>query len=162
MGDNRAEDELCTKKDCSLCAIIRGSYDIDKTGMWLHGLVHILGYVADVNLTGTKHNFSRFGAGIYTSACSSSETLFFPPFSDGRATNLYNRGRRLLQGHCLVFQDSIPRSPPERRRVREPSHVIPYRHLRKFTQIGLSLCEYCGTPRFHAVSLTVIFSFSSA
>jgi len=57
LGDNRTEDELCSKKDCSLCAIIRDSYDVGKTG--------------------SKHNFSRFGPGIYTSACSSKADDYF-------------------------------------------------------------------------------------
>jgi len=87
LGDNRTEDELCNKKKCSLCAIIRDSYDVDKTGMWPYGLVHILDFVADMNLVGSKHGFSRFGPGIYTSACSSSETLSPPPASDDRVAN---------------------------------------------------------------------------
>jgi len=33
LGDKRTKDALCSKKECSLCAIIRDSYDIDKTGM---------------------------------------------------------------------------------------------------------------------------------
>ena len=33
LGDKWTNDQLCTKKDCSLCGIIRGSYDIDKTGV---------------------------------------------------------------------------------------------------------------------------------
>jgi len=57
LGDTWTKDELCSKKDCSLCAIIRDSFDIDKTG--------------------TKHNWSRFGAGIYTSACSSKADDYF-------------------------------------------------------------------------------------
>jgi len=57
LGDTRVKDELCTKKECSLCAIIRHSFDIEKTG--------------------SKHSFSRFGPGIYTSACSSKADDYF-------------------------------------------------------------------------------------
>ena len=32
LGDNRTEDQLCSKSDCSLCAIIHDLFDISKTG----------------------------------------------------------------------------------------------------------------------------------
>lgn len=49
--------------------------------------MHILDFVADMNPVGTKHGFSRFGPGIYTSACSSSKTPFLPPFPNDCITN---------------------------------------------------------------------------
>lgn len=33
LGDRRTEDALCSKRECSLCAIIRNSFDVSKTGM---------------------------------------------------------------------------------------------------------------------------------
>ena len=33
LGDTRIKDELCTKKKCSLCAIIRDSFDVERTGI---------------------------------------------------------------------------------------------------------------------------------
>ncbi|KAI0080962.1 ADP-ribosylation [Panus rudis PR-1116 ss-1] len=41
----------CKLSGCSLCAIVRDSFDVNKCG--------------------NKHKFSRFGKGIYTSSCSS-------------------------------------------------------------------------------------------
>ena len=32
LGDTKGRDVLCSDKECSLCAIIRDSFDIDKTG----------------------------------------------------------------------------------------------------------------------------------
>ena len=78
LGDTRLKDELCTKKKCSLCAIIRNSFDVEKTGMrqlsWPP-----FDLAVDVVPIGSKHKFSRFGPGIYTSACSSSKTFFRSP-----------------------------------------------------------------------------------
>ena len=48
--------------------------------------MHTLDLVTDMIPVGTKHNWSRFGAGIYTSACSSSKTRSLPSPGD-RATN---------------------------------------------------------------------------
>jgi len=33
LGDERTKDELCNKKECSLCAIIRDSFDVSRTGV---------------------------------------------------------------------------------------------------------------------------------
>ncbi len=76
LGDTRVKDVLCNKKECSLCMVIRHSFDIERTGVWLPGLVLISDLVIDIILVGTKHRFSRFGPGIYTSACSSSNIVF--------------------------------------------------------------------------------------
>ena len=75
LGDTRVKDVLCKKRECSLCAIIRDSFDISKTGMRHPGFMRILDFVTDMILVGTKHKFSRFGPEIYTSACSSSKNL---------------------------------------------------------------------------------------
>jgi len=51
LGETEDDVRLCRLSRCGLCSIIRSSFD--------------------VNLCGTKHNFSRFGQGIYTTICSS-------------------------------------------------------------------------------------------
>jgi len=51
LGENPKNVLLCKLSGCSLCTIIRESYDLNKCG--------------------TKNRFSRFGTGIYTSSCSS-------------------------------------------------------------------------------------------
>ncbi|KIJ94265.1 hypothetical protein K443DRAFT_134797 [Laccaria amethystina LaAM-08-1] len=51
LVEDRYKVRLCDLQRCSLCRIIDESFDIAKCG--------------------TKHNFNRFGRGIYTSACSS-------------------------------------------------------------------------------------------
>ena len=60
---------------CSMCAIIRDSYDLGKTGVGIVARPRARPW-AEVNPVGTKHNFSRFGPGIYISARSSSKTGF--------------------------------------------------------------------------------------
>ena len=87
LGDKRTNDELCSKKECSLCAIIRDSFDIDKTGKRFYGFICIFRFMAETIPTGTKNSFSRFGPGIYTSACSSSKSLFPFLFSNERTTD---------------------------------------------------------------------------
>ncbi|KAF9790506.1 hypothetical protein BJ322DRAFT_394756 [Thelephora terrestris] len=57
LGDRKINDELCNNNKCNLCGIIRSSYDLAKSG--------------------SKHKFSRFGRGIYTSACSSKADDYF-------------------------------------------------------------------------------------
>jgi len=51
LGETGDNVRLCRLARCSLCSVIRSSYDI--------------------NLCGTKNKFSRFGQGIYTTKCSS-------------------------------------------------------------------------------------------
>ncbi|KAL4249305.1 hypothetical protein ABKN59_007006 [Abortiporus biennis] len=51
LGENTKNTMLCKLSGCSLCTIIRQSFDVSKCG--------------------NKHQFSRFGTGIYTSSCSS-------------------------------------------------------------------------------------------
>ncbi|OBZ66215.1 hypothetical protein A0H81_13795 [Grifola frondosa] len=51
LGENLRNVVLCNLSECYLCTIIRESYAIEKCG--------------------SKHGFTRFGTGIYTSACSS-------------------------------------------------------------------------------------------
>jgi hypothetical protein len=38
LGDKKVNDELCSKKACRLCAIIRHSFDVEKAGTALPGL----------------------------------------------------------------------------------------------------------------------------
>jgi hypothetical protein len=33
LGDKSSKDELCGKKECNLCAIIRGSFSVGKAGV---------------------------------------------------------------------------------------------------------------------------------
>ncbi|CCM01087.1 uncharacterized protein FIBRA_03135 [Fibroporia radiculosa] len=51
LGDNEYNQDLCSARDCSLCSIIRSSFELAQAG--------------------NNTNFGRFGAGIYTSATSS-------------------------------------------------------------------------------------------
>lgn len=51
LGEDVNNVRLCALNSCSLCSIIRSSFDIDKCG--------------------SKHKFMRFGQGIYTTSCSS-------------------------------------------------------------------------------------------
>lgn len=51
LGETEDDMRLCRLAQCSLCSIIRSSYD--------------------VKLCGTRRNFSRFGQGIYSTKCSS-------------------------------------------------------------------------------------------
>jgi hypothetical protein len=80
LGDKKINDELCNNNKCNLCGIIRSSYDLAKSGMWLLGFTLAIGLSADIVPVGSKHKFSRFGRGIYTSACSSSRIFFLFSF----------------------------------------------------------------------------------
>jgi len=51
LGENSNHMSLCNLSKCSLCSIIRRSFDISKCG--------------------SKHHFTRFGIGVYTTSCSS-------------------------------------------------------------------------------------------
>jgi len=51
LGEDVNNLRLCALKNCSVCSIIRSSFDIEKCG--------------------SKHKFMRFGKGIYTTSCSS-------------------------------------------------------------------------------------------
>jgi len=51
LGDEANERDLCSIDDCSLCLIIKSSFQLARAGQ--------------------RTNFGRFGAGIYTSATSS-------------------------------------------------------------------------------------------
>jgi len=90
LGDTKIKDELCTKNKCSLCAIIRDSFDVEKTG--------------------SKHKFSRFGAGIYTSACSSKADDYFQDVSPSKVqsrallvnTVVYGNAKKLLHTDTSV------------------------------------------------------------
>jgi len=82
-GTNRAcllgedgHNTLCASSDCSVCSIIRNSFDIRKTG--------------------TRYIFQRFGSGIYTTSCSSK--------ADDYSSNLHEGAtfRVLLMGRVVV------------------------------------------------------------
>ncbi|KAF7357340.1 PARP catalytic domain-containing protein [Mycena sanguinolenta] len=70
------------KSDCLLCSVIRNSFDVSKCGK--------------------RHRFCRFGAGIYTTACSSKADDYFigVPESPFRAV-LVNR---VVVGNPLIQQ----------------------------------------------------------
>ncbi|KAJ6620076.1 hypothetical protein B0H10DRAFT_2163667 [Mycena sp. CBHHK59/15] len=72
LGDRKRRTRLCKLPGCLLCSVIRSSFDIAKCG--------------------TRHNFRRFGNGIYTTDCSSKADDYFAgaPESPFRAV-LVNR-----------------------------------------------------------------------
>jgi len=51
LGEDGRHGQPCSSANCSICSIIQYSFDISRSG--------------------STHHFQRFGAGIYTSACSS-------------------------------------------------------------------------------------------
>ncbi|KAN0093142.1 hypothetical protein V8E55_003926 [Tylopilus felleus] len=51
LGESSTSVLLCGLKECSLCSILRSSFDVSKCG--------------------SKNSFKRFGHGIYTTSCSS-------------------------------------------------------------------------------------------
>lgn len=51
LGDDTRSTRICTLRQCSLCCVIRYSFDVKRCG--------------------SKHRFKRFGKGIYTTSCSS-------------------------------------------------------------------------------------------
>jgi len=51
LGEDINNLRLCSLRKCSVCSIIRSSFDIEKCG--------------------SRHKFMRFGQGIYTTSCSS-------------------------------------------------------------------------------------------
>ncbi|KAG9315169.1 ADP-ribosylation [Chiua virens] len=51
LGESSGSVVLCNLKECSLCSILRSSFDVSKCG--------------------SKNSFKRFGHGIYTTTCSS-------------------------------------------------------------------------------------------
>jgi hypothetical protein len=55
IGEQRKNLIPCSSLSCRLCCIIRGSFDLHKCR--------------------SKHSFSRFGQGIYTTSCSSSKLI---------------------------------------------------------------------------------------
>ncbi|ESK86721.1 hypothetical protein Moror_15211 [Moniliophthora roreri MCA 2997] len=63
LGDDKTCVLLCSRADCYLCCIIAKSYDVKKCG--------------------TRHKFRRFGAGIYTTACSSKADDYFHSWLQG-------------------------------------------------------------------------------
>lgn len=77
LGESKLEDALCNKSRCNMCGIIRRSYDVTRCG--------------------TKHKFSRFGRGIYTSACSSKADDYF------RDVSSYRLKSRALLLNAVVY-----------------------------------------------------------
>ncbi|KAJ3763958.1 hypothetical protein EV360DRAFT_77911 [Lentinula raphanica] len=73
LGDDSDQLFLCNSAECSLCCIIRGSFDIARSG--------------DAN------SFKRFGAGIYTTSCSSKADDYY---SVGRSRQQHPQDLRVL------------------------------------------------------------------
>jgi len=76
LGENINNLRLCALKKCSVCSIIRSSFDIEKCG--------------------SKHKFTRFGKGIYMTSCSSKADDYS---SNGSADASF---RVLLVGRMVV------------------------------------------------------------
>ena len=86
VGEDGRNASLCSSADCNLCSIIKDSFDITRSGMGLvltssslttnanhrihASLPKVVFYIDAMSLA--KTSILRFGAGIYTSACSSS------------------------------------------------------------------------------------------
>ena len=70
--EDRYKVRLCDLQGCSLCRIIDQSFDIAKCGRCC---LSCCLSIRQLTPPGTKHNFNRFGRGIYISSCSSSESF---------------------------------------------------------------------------------------
>ena len=109
LGEDVNNVRLCALNSCSLCSIIRSSFDIDKCGPSFHA--QIVNSIWFDMTSGSKHKFMRFGQGIYTTSCSSSMS---PPYASPITKWLIRccRGRWLfvepIPGRC--FPSSTSRS----------------------------------------------------
>jgi hypothetical protein len=72
LGDRNNAVNLCYRSDCSLCSILRSSFNISLAGTPVF-VAFGLPITLFIARTGNKHSFKRFGNGIYTSSASSSE-----------------------------------------------------------------------------------------
>ncbi|KAJ4474296.1 hypothetical protein J3R30DRAFT_655231 [Lentinula aciculospora] len=73
LGDDNSQVFLCNSAECPICCIIRGSFDVSKCG--------------------SAHSFKRFGAGIYTTSCSSKADDYYSP---GRSRQQHPGDLRVL------------------------------------------------------------------
>ena len=71
LAEDASRVRLCNLSKCHLCSIIRNSFDIKRCGTYEHPFFY---NIPNNYLIGTKHKFRRFGTGIYTTVCSSSES----------------------------------------------------------------------------------------
>ena len=78
LAEDGSRVRLCVLSKCNLCCIIRNSFDVKKCGM-----SRFLQRLLSVNSckSGSKHRFRRFGTGIYTTACSSSQSIHAYPLT---------------------------------------------------------------------------------
>ncbi len=68
---------LCNLSKCHLCSILRDSFDVSRCGEFFSTEWPIQkNAISPHVVVGSKHKFRRFGTGIYTSTCSSSENTF--------------------------------------------------------------------------------------
>ncbi|KAJ7471408.1 hypothetical protein B0H11DRAFT_1368148 [Mycena galericulata] len=82
LGDGKKRTRPCTTSRCLLCAVIRNSFDVAKSGK--------------------RHKFRRFGRGIYTTACSSKADDYYVGVQNSPyRTVLVNR---VVVGNPLIRQ----------------------------------------------------------
>lgn len=92
LGDKKTDTELCNNTRCHMCGIIRASYDITKCG--------------------SKHKFSRFGRGIYTSACSSKADDYFRDLSMSRTQSRALLVNAVVYGRAQELSKTNTRANP--------------------------------------------------
>ncbi|KAJ3901071.1 hypothetical protein F5879DRAFT_970189 [Lentinula edodes] len=80
LGDDSSQVFLCQSPECSICSIIRASFDVSKCG--------------------AAHSFKRFGRGIYTTSCSSKADDYY---SSGRSTRQHPGNLRVLLLNRVVL-----------------------------------------------------------
>jgi hypothetical protein len=102
LGEDAKSLYLCNLSDCLLCNIIRNSFDVEKCGksnaQCAYALVPPAKQKLILRLLGLKHNFTRFGKGIYSSACSSS------------MHNFTNRSHQHSDVHCAIEAQDYSKS----------------------------------------------------
>jgi hypothetical protein len=71
LAEDASRVRLCNLSKCHLCSVIRNSFDVKRCGAYESSFSY---NISNYYSTGTKHKFRRFGTGIYTTTCSSSES----------------------------------------------------------------------------------------
>ncbi|KAF5367731.1 hypothetical protein D9758_009882 [Tetrapyrgos nigripes] len=93
LGKNpSAPPDVCSLRSCSLCSIIKNSFEIRRCG--------------------TRHNFRRFGNGIYVTSCSSkADDYFSSPLRSNFRVLLVNRvivGKPLKRKYNATSLNELP------------------------------------------------------
>lgn len=92
IGEHRKSILPCFAPACRLCCIIRRSYDIRKSR--------------------TKHNFSRFGKGVYTTSCSSKADDYAKNLSDKPKFKAMLVNRVLVGKSAVLTRTNVALSGP--------------------------------------------------